>query len=95
LTNLLQVVILASNYRRRRHAMGTIRKTGSKPTAVFAEKEKEKMLGIRLPPAIRERFEKQVERLQCSRNMLVRMAVIQFLEELEEVDRKRGSAGRN
>jgi hypothetical protein len=43
----------------------------------------ERMIFVRLPPALRERFAHQEKRFSCSANMLARMGIIQFLERAE------------
>jgi len=43
----------------------------------------ERMIFVRLPPALRDRFKHQEERFSCSANMLARMGIIKFLEEAE------------
>ena len=43
----------------------------------------ERMIHVRLPPALRDRFKHQEERFSCSANMLARMGIIRFLEESE------------
>ncbi len=56
----------------------------------FVKKEKptDKMIFVRLPPAIRERLDYQAKRLCTSMNMMVRMALIKFLEEEEAKERQ-------
>ena len=44
---------------------------------------KDRMLWLRLPPAINSRFIKHCERLSCHAGTLARMAIIRFMEEEE------------
>lgn len=50
----------------------------------------ERMIFVRLPPALRERFSHQEKRFACSANMLARMAIIEFLEKAEQTERDAG-----
>lgn len=55
---------------------------------------KHKVIFIRIPTPIAERFEHQRLRLSCSMNTLARMAIVKFLEEEESNERKlRGGKG--
>lgn len=59
-------------------------------TKVLAEEPKatHKVIFVRMPIAIAERLEYQKQRLSCNMNMLVRMAIVRFLEEAEAEERK-------
>jgi hypothetical protein len=51
-------------------------------------KSKHKIMFVRMPTPIAERFEHQRLRLSCSMNTLARMSIIRFLEEAEAEERK-------
>jgi hypothetical protein len=51
-------------------------------------KSKHKVMFVRMPSPIAERFEHQKLRLSCSMNSLARMAIIKFLEEEEANERR-------
>lgn len=51
-------------------------------------KSKHKIMFVRMPTPIAERFEHQRLRLSCSMNTLARMAIVKFLEEEEANERK-------
>lgn len=43
---------------------------------------------IRLPLPLNDRFLRQVERLQCSKNAFVKMALVKFIEEEEAKEKQ-------
>ena len=49
---------------------------------------KHKIMFVRMPTPIAERFEHQKNRLSCSMNTLARMAIVKFLEEEEAAEKK-------
>ena len=49
---------------------------------------KHKVMFVRMPSPIAERFEHQRLRLSCSMNTLARMSIIRFLEEAEAEESK-------
>ena len=54
----------------------------------------ERMIFVRLPPALRDRFKHQEERFSCSANMLARMSIIEFLEKAERTEQANDERGR-
>jgi hypothetical protein len=58
-------------------------------TKLMAEEEpsKHKVMFVRMPSPIAERFEHQRLRLSCSMNTLARMAIVKFLDEEEQKER--------
>ena len=54
----------------------------------------ERMIFVRLPPALRDRFKHQEERFSCSANMLTRMSIIEFLEKAERTEQANDERGR-
>lgn len=66
---------------------------GERPTVNTKSIEDEpasthKVIFIRIPTTIAERFEHQKVRLSCTMNTLARMAIVKFLEEEESNERK-------
>lgn len=59
------------------------KKKEQKTVVQKAEAKGERMIFVRLPPALRARFARQEKRFSCSANMLARMGIIRFLEEAE------------
>ncbi len=50
-------------------------------------KKEDRMLWVRLPDALNQRFRRQCERLSCGDGTLARMAVVRFIEEEEAKER--------
>ena len=56
-------------------------------TPTIPEKVKDRMLWVRLPDALNQRFIRQCQRLSCGDGTLARMAIIRFVEEEEAKER--------
>jgi metal-responsive CopG/Arc/MetJ family transcriptional regulator len=65
-----------------------IRRKGGGTTESVAASAKYHVMFIRLPIPIFERLTRQSERLSCNRNILIRMAIVKYLEEEEAKEKQ-------
>ena len=68
--------------------MKKIRRTVNTTEAKDEPVTKNKVMFVRVPPAIAERLRHQRDRLSCSMGTMVRMSIVKFLEEQESSERE-------